>query len=164
MDRRPTGTVTAGTDDDRTLVLTRTIAASVDEVWASFTESDRLARWYGSYEGEAGPGRIVRVTMTAEEGSPTDDALVLECDPPQRLVVQLGHVEPAWVLTLSVRSLGDLTELVLAQALTAGLDASDVGPGWEYYLDRLAAAEAGQPLPEWDDSYLALGDHYRSVP
>src|SRR5690606_3754732 len=76
--RRPTGTVHTGTNGEQDLVLTRTFPGSVEEVWASITEPDRLARWYGSYVGETGPGRTVEVTMTAEEGAPTDPVLILE--------------------------------------------------------------------------------------
>ena len=36
----------------------------------------------------------------------------------------------------------------------------DVGAGWEWYLDRLVAAIAGEPMPAWDDYYPALRDAY----
>jgi hypothetical protein len=39
-----------------------------------------------------------------------------------------------------------------------------MGPGWDYYLDRLAAARAGRPLPEWDQYYPAFSSHYKELP
>lgn len=161
-DRRPTGLVRPGPSGDHDLVLTRTFPGSVDDVWASITEPDRLARWYGSYAGETGPGRTVQVTMSAEEGAPTDPVLILACDPPHRLELQFGHTEPAWRVVITLAADGATTELTFSQTLAGGIDAADVGPGWEYYLDRLEAAERSEALPDWDDSYLEMADHYRS--
>jgi hypothetical protein len=36
----------------------------------------------------------------------------------------------------------------------------EIGPGWEYYLDRLAAAMNGSPVPDWDDYWPSLGSAY----
>jgi hypothetical protein len=39
-----------------------------------------------------------------------------------------------------------------------------VGPGWEYYLDRLVAAETGGDVAAIDfdrDYYPAMQEHYR---
>ena len=39
--------------------------------------------------------------------------------------------------------------------------AASVGPGWDSYLDRLVAAETGQPVNsiDFDDYYPGLSDH-----
>ena len=161
MTRTPTGTVRTAADGTPELALTRTFRATVEDVWAAVTESDRLARWYGPYVGETGPGRTVALTMTAEEGEPTETVAIVECDPPHRLVVELGSDEPAWRVTLAVAGSDGITTLEFVHHLADAADATDVGPGWEYYLDRLEAAEGGEPLPAWDDTYLALADHFR---
>ena len=43
--------------------------------------------------------------------------------------------------------------------------AENVGPGWEYYLDRLVAAEAGRSVAEvdWDAYYPALSSSYADL-
>ena len=43
--------------------------------------------------------------------------------------------------------------------------AESVGPGWEYYLDRLVAAESGgDPASlDFDDYYPSQSEHYRSA-
>ena len=43
--------------------------------------------------------------------------------------------------------------------------AAGVGPGWEYYLDRLVAAETGADVAaiDFDDYYPAQSDHYRAM-
>jgi hypothetical protein len=38
-----------------------------------------------------------------------------------------------------------------------------VGPGWEYYLDSLAASREGQPLPTLDAYYPAQKAHFTSL-
>ena len=38
-----------------------------------------------------------------------------------------------------------------------------MGPGWDYYLDRLMAAHAGRPMPEWEHYYPALAEHYQEL-
>ena len=42
----------------------------------------------------------------------------------------------------------------------AGLE--NIGPGWEYYLDRLVAAETGGDVEAiaWDDYYPAQAAYY----
>ena len=43
-------------------------------------------------------------------------------------------------------------------------DAAQMGPGWDYYLDRLAAARAGRrAMPEWEHYYPALAEHYQEL-
>ncbi len=39
---------------------------------------------------------------------------------------------------------------------------ADVGPGWPYYLDRLAAAESGADAHTitWGEQYTDLGEPY----
>ena len=41
--------------------------------------------------------------------------------------------------------------------------AADAGPGWEYYLDNLVAARAGEPLPKFDEDYPAQKAYYEQA-
>ena len=66
-------------------MLTRLISGSLQDVWASVTESDRTARWFGRWEGDARPGATIRVQMAFEEGDAWSDARIESCDPPHRL-------------------------------------------------------------------------------
>lgn len=46
------------------------------------------------------------------------------------------------------------------------VEAESVGPGWEYYLDRLVAAETGGDVGAIDferDYFPAMQDFYRSL-
>src|SRR5690606_13594168 len=60
----PRGTVTA-IDGKPNLVLTRTFAAPIAQVWAMCTDSGRLERWIGRWEGDPTAG-AVDFFMTAE--------------------------------------------------------------------------------------------------
>ena len=53
---------------------------------------------------------------------------------------------------------------LLAQRLEDSIPVDSVGPGWDYYLDRLVAVEAGRDVGTvvWDDYYPALAEHYRA--
>jgi uncharacterized protein YndB with AHSA1/START domain len=157
----PTGRVLS-TGGGAQLVIERTFRASIEDVWASLTEPDRLARWYGTFVGEAGPGGTVMVTMTAEEDAPAEPARILACDPPNLLVVEVGVQDPPWHLSVGLVETGGATTMTLVQTLTADVDVTDVGPGWEFYADRLTAALQGRDMPDWDaDGYLeALSPHY----
>jgi hypothetical protein len=55
---------------------------------------------------------------------------------------------------------GDTTELRFVHHLSDRKLAGDYGPGWEYYLDMLVAARAGQPLPTFDEYYPAQKAYY----
>ena len=41
------------TDTGSDLVLSRTFRASAEDVWASLTEPERTARWFGPWKGDA---------------------------------------------------------------------------------------------------------------
>src|SRR6185312_1264979 len=47
----------------REIVLHRRYATSAEDVWAAFTESDRLARWIGHYIGRGQAGGTVEFTV-----------------------------------------------------------------------------------------------------
>ncbi|MEJ7800479.1 MAG: SRPBCC domain-containing protein [Ilumatobacter sp.] len=55
------------TPEGRQLIIERIFRAPIEDVWASLTEPDRVARWYGIIEGDPFPGHTIMVTMTAEE-------------------------------------------------------------------------------------------------
>ena len=98
-----TGTVT-DIDGAPNLVLTRTFAAPAAEVWRELTESERLERWIGRWEGDPKSGRVV-FFMTAEGEEPIpEEYTILECDPPRRFAGDTSAGTGSW-LWLSVTQL-----------------------------------------------------------
>src|SRR5215213_8111660 len=86
-DPTPTGRVIP-TAIGRDLVLERILPGSIDDAWASITESDRLARWFCTWTGEPRVGVTVELTLVAEEGDATSHAEILACEPPTHLAVR----------------------------------------------------------------------------
>jgi aminocarboxymuconate-semialdehyde decarboxylase len=158
----PLGTVVQGADDARRLEFRRRYQVPIQEVWSAVTESDRLARWLGSYEGVGAAGGSVTLTMTAAEDAGGEPATVhiLECEPPLRLVVDVEENERTWRIRMTLSETSGTTTLLFAQTMPSDMDPADVGPGWHWYLDRLAASLADAPMPQWED-YPALASHYR---
>ena len=71
--------------------------------------------------------------------------------------------DAVWRLELDLAEAGGVTVLTFAQRLEDAIPVDSVGPGGDYYLDRLVAAEAGRDVAEvvWDDYYPALAEPYR---
>ncbi|QFZ19868.1 SRPBCC family protein [Saccharothrix syringae] len=162
MTRIPTGRLfrtPAGSD----LVITRTFRALAEDVWASVTEPERTARWFGPWEGEAGPGRTVRVRMVFEEQAPWLDVRVDACDPPHRLALSTADEAGVWRLELVLAEVDGTTELRLVHHLDTEEGIGEVGPGWEFYLDMLVAARDGTPQPVFDDYYPSMKAHFEGL-
>ncbi|HEU4533166.1 MAG TPA: SRPBCC family protein [Polyangiaceae bacterium] len=159
MSPRPTGTVRR-TPRGADLTITRRFRGSIDDVWQSVTASESTARWIGAWQGEPGPGKTVRFCMGFEEGTPWCDLKIEVCEAPHRLSVSMKDDYGDWRLELSLESQGEITELTFVQRLTDPSLAGDVGPGWEYYLDRLVAARESQPMPAFSSYHPAQKEHY----
>lgn len=162
MSATPTGRLVK-TARGRDLVLTRSFRAPIDDVWASITESERTARWFGPWTGETGPGKTIQVTTAFEEGAEPSDVVIEACEPPRKLVLSLASPEGSWLIEVELTERDGTTELAFTHHLDEAADAGSVGPGWEYYLDKLAAARVGAPQPEWDDYYPAQKDYYERL-
>jgi uncharacterized protein YndB with AHSA1/START domain len=159
MNRRPTGELFrtgAGSD----LVLTRTFRAPAEDVWASVTESDRTARWFGPWEGDAAPGRTIKVQMAYEEQAPWIDMQIDACDPPRRLALSTSDESGTWRLELLLSEANGSTQLRFVQHLDTEEQLGEIGPGWEYYLDMLVAARDDTPQPDFDTYYPAMRDYF----
>lgn len=147
---------------DTDLVLTRTFRAPVADVWASVTDPERTARWFGAWEGDPAPGRTIKVQMAYEEGKPWMDMTIDACEPPHRLAISAGEENDRWRLELALAETAGVTELRFTQHLTSTDSVGEVGPGWEYYLDALVASRDGDPIPDFADYYPSMKEHYEA--
>ena len=147
-------------DEGMRLEFVRDYADPVEDVWSAITESERLARWLGTWTGDPATG-FVELRMTAEEGSAAQRVAILECEPPRRLVVETPSPDGAWHLTVTLDPVRQGTRLVFVHRLAEPYDAGSIGPGWHFYLDRLDAVVASGPVPaDWDAYYPALQESY----
>ncbi|WP_067499117.1 SRPBCC family protein [Actinoplanes sp. TFC3] len=160
MTHPPTGRLVS-TDDGKALIVGRTFRAAIEDVWASVTEPGRTARWFGTWKGDAAPGRMIKVQMGIEDHAPWLNKRIDICEPPQRLV--LSNESGDMRIELLLSHTGGLTELQLVHHLDTGNESGAYGPGWEYYLDMLVASREDLPIPSFDD-YLAMTSFYEALP
>jgi uncharacterized protein YndB with AHSA1/START domain len=163
MTDSPTGRLfpdAGGTD----LVVHRTFRAPIEDVWASVTESERTARWFGPWEGDAGPGRTIKVQMAYEDKAPWMDMRIDACEPPRRLAMSSTEEHGTMRLELLLSHTGGVTELRLVHHLESTDGIGEMGPGWEYYLDMLVAAREGLQSPTFDDYYPSMKAYYEALP
>ncbi|MGP9488002.1 SRPBCC domain-containing protein [Glutamicibacter sp. AOP5-A2-7] len=162
MNALPTGTRAP----DGALELRRVFTVPAAELWTYLAASDRTALWFGSWQGDPRSGEV-EVALTAEEGTPREKVQIQSCDRAAYLLsVSTGEGEEMWRLELSIEEVTDGSQLVFRMP---GLDpamAGSVGPGWDYYLDRLVAAVSGANADEIrfePDYYPALSSYYESL-
>ncbi len=120
--------------------------APAAEVWSALTDPDRTARWLGRWSGDPADGQVL-LTMADEEGAPAETVTIDRCEPPARLEVTAGTADGPWPLTVLLTEEAGRTRLLFTHRLAEPYDASAVGPGWHYYLDRLDAVLAGTAVP-----------------
>ena len=142
------------------LEFVRSYAESIEDVWAVLTEPDRVARWFGEWTGDPASGSI-QLVMTAEEGDTPQTVTVVTCTPPTRLDLDVPGPDGIWHLSTTLQNQDGGTALRFVQRLAEPYDASSIGPGWQFYLDRFGAVLTGAAVPsEFDDYYPALSSAY----
>ena len=84
-------------------------------------------------------------------------------EPRQRLHLTSQVGDEVWLLDLDLTHTDGVTTLTLTQPVVTAEQAAGVGPGWDYYLDRLVDTETGADPAERDferDPYAATSAHY----
>ncbi|GAA1975421.1 SRPBCC domain-containing protein [Microbacterium pumilum] len=147
------------------LVLTRTFAAPAADVWRELTESSRLERWIGRWEGNPKSGHIAFFMTAEDEDAAPEEYTILECDPPRRFAGDTSAATGSWHLWFELVPKGEVTMLIFGQRLNPEDEVGSIGPGWEYYLDRLLAAQRGlnPATVTWGDYYPAMEPAYERL-
>jgi uncharacterized protein YndB with AHSA1/START domain len=144
------------------LVLTRTFRAPIADVWASLTDPERTARWFGPWEGDTGPGAKIRVQMVQEEGKPWMDLTIDACQAPKHLAISSQSEHGGWRMEMALSETAGVTELRFTHHLDSTDAVGEVGPGWEFYLDAMVAARDDAPMPDFNDYYPSQKDHFEA--
>lgn len=156
----PTGSLVTLDDGTRALVLARTFDSGIDDVWASLTESERTAAWFGRWSGAPGVGATIQIRMGFEDDAPAVDAHIDACESPIHLALTFTDTAGVWSLDLRLAEHAGVTTLVFTQPLDDPVAVESIGPGWEWYLDMLLASRDGAPQPRFDDYYPAQSTYY----
>jgi uncharacterized protein YndB with AHSA1/START domain len=141
------------------LEFVRQLPDPINRVWACLTESDELDGWFGSWTGDASSGEIQLKFHEAPEPGPVQ---ILACEPPSRLSAIVPSPDGPWPLTVTLAPRSDNgTTLTFTHRLSEPYDATSVGAGWQYYLDRLNS-HLHNEIPASDfDPYLAIAHTYQ---
>ena len=145
------------------VVFPRRLPLSREEAWAAVTDPSRTARWIGPWSGDPGSGTI-EMTMSVEEGAPSETVEVVRREARELFVLRLGP--GGWVVTVRIEGDDDESVISLEQDIPDAESASDIGPGWDFYMDRLVEAEAGrdpEALRFSPDYHPGLAAHYRAL-
>ena len=140
-----------------TFNTTREIPASVDEVFAAFSDPERLARWWGPAgftntfhicEFENG-GRWSYTMHSPHGGNPANESVFEMIDPPGKIVIQ--HIsQPVYRLTVELAPSENGTIVSWSQefedAEVARRIEKVVVPANEQNLDRLSAEVLQEPI------------------
>lgn len=161
MNPKPNGRLVP-TADGHNLELTRSLPGSTADAWASITEPERTARWMGRWEGTGAIGETIKMQLGFETDSPWTDIKITECDEPRRLRVLTIDENGTWDVSIDLAEAGGSTNLLFVMHRIDPAGISDIGPGWEYYLDQLVASMKGDPLPNFDDYLPAQKAYYES--
>jgi hypothetical protein len=100
--------------------------------------------------------------MVHEESQPWMDLTIDACEPPRRLALSSMNEHGGWHLDLVLAESDGVTVLRFTQHLTDADSVGEVGPGWEYYLDVLVASRDGGPVPDFNDYYPAMKQHFEA--
>jgi uncharacterized protein YndB with AHSA1/START domain len=143
------------------LQFDRLFHAPIEDVWYSLTNPTAMKSWIGTYTGRPATG-AVRFQMT-EEGAEWINVTILECEAPHRFTADSGSGPAAMRVFCHLHEAGGMTTLTFGQLVKDDFDASSMGPGWDFYLDRLIAARRGAPLPAWESYYPAFRTYYADL-
>ena len=122
-----------------------------------------MRAWIGTYTGTPSTGGV-RFRMTFEgEGAEWQNVTILECAAPHRFLADVGAGPTGSPRLLPPPRGRRHDHAHLRAAAPEPRGRRDVGPGWDYYLDRLmAAARARRTMPEWE-STTRPRRHYRGL-
>lgn len=165
MSTTPTGFLTRRDDRDL-LTWERTFDRPIEDVWSAVTDSDRLSRWIGTWTGDPREGFVLfSMNAEGEDGATPERYELNGCEAPRLLRVTSVSEWGSWILALELAETGGTTTLTFTHLVDDVAAIANIGPGWEYYLDRLTVAEAGGDAAtvEWDDYYPAQREHYLEI-
>ena len=141
------------------LEFQRDLDQGVQEVWSALTLPERTGRWIGPWTGDPADGTVHLRMLEAPDAAPSL-VTVVACEPPTRLVLDLPSPDGTWRVAVELSASGPGTRLHFVQPLAEPYDARSIGPGWHWYLDRLAAEVSGRdPAGPWED-YDLLAEAY----
>lgn len=134
----------------------RYYAITPEELWDWVTKPALTEKWFGTWRRKTETGPAIEIIMNREEGSPTESAIILECNENIGYTLALGGNDgaPPWhiLVHVSAEESGG-SRFTLIQPWDLEEMRAEVQAGWAYYADCLTAAITATDYPEFS-SYL----------
>jgi uncharacterized protein YndB with AHSA1/START domain len=143
------------------ITFTRSYTVDPAILWAAITDPDALAAWFAPVRGDLVPGGRYVIAF----GEETQAGVIQRCEAPDLLAFTWDHpdADPSGV-TLRLEGSDGGTTLTLEHDRLPGGGVAGYSAGWHAYLDRLAAAVAGDDLPDWVTRWEdTLGEYKRQL-
>ncbi|MDO5698483.1 MAG: hypothetical protein Q4G51_10985 [Dermatophilus congolensis] len=147
----------------------RVFDAPVEDVWPWLVEPELTAQWYGPglHVGDRGE---VKLPMHAGVGAPAMNGTLVECDPGRFLRLQFREGKYTWYASATLdrdhSTPGAPTTLTCVQSFGSAEFLERIGPSWDYFLDKLVLAQAGDDphaLTFTPDYFPALVPYYQGL-
>lgn len=123
--------------DHYRMVYDEVYATDAADLWDAVTTRERLARWMAEYTGDL---RLGGTWEVASDGETWGRGEITACDAPRSFATTWHAVgEEPTELTVRLEPVAGGTRLVLEHV---GVQSLFYGPGWQTYLERLAALVA----------------------
>jgi uncharacterized protein YndB with AHSA1/START domain len=138
----------------------------IDDLWSALTDPPRLARWWGTVEGDLRVGGVLRFRIpNVLEGTGRVD----ECEPPRRLLVTMHDAEPgpgqpaetiieAWLTADGAQTVLVVEERGLPLPLLPAY-----GAGVQIHLENLAHYLAGRERGDDESRWAELLPAYEAM-
>jgi uncharacterized protein YndB with AHSA1/START domain len=160
---RATGTAPTPAGEGRTVSLSRTYLADIDDVWDALTNAERIPRWFLPISGDLKLGGRYQL-----EGNAGGE--VLACDPPHRLLVSWAMGGPDGFSEVEVRlsTVDDGTLFELLHTATVPPQMWDqygpgaVGVGWDGALLGLGLHLAGDGASDQEKEAFPFSEQGRA--
>ena len=163
----PTDNDSLGQISGDTVRFVRVLPAPAALVWDYLTNSQLLPEWLGNGEITLEIGGRIEL----RSGGPVIRGKVLACEPLRLLTYTWLPIIPGEetpmaaesTLSFVLEARGDGTQLVLIQAPIAPEYVSRSAAGWHGLLDLLAAQIAGEPPPDFVDTFHRVLPEYERL-
>lgn len=135
----------------------------IDDLWSALTDSDRLSRWLGEFEGDLRLGGEFRARFFASGWEGT--GRVEECEPPRHLLVLTKDPDEPYdlVIEATLTAHGEQTVLILEERGMPLDHLAAYGAGIQVHVEDLAAHIAGRGRCESQTRWTELLPDYQDL-
>jgi uncharacterized protein YndB with AHSA1/START domain len=137
---------------------------SIDDVWSALTDRDRLAVWYGTVEGEMGPGGEYRAHLHASGWEGTGRIETFEAPRHMRVLTTMDSDEPSeGVFEVTLTADGDETQVVWEERGMPEHQLAAYGAGIQVHVEDLASYLAGGERCDAEARFAELLPAYQAT-